>query len=254
MRQVLDRAIAVVWYAVVGIAVAIPSALAAAPGNVKDDATAAQVLARMADVYQNCKTNADAGMVKTKFITKEEEWLDEKPFTTAYVRPDRFRFEYSNKFPLSDSPTSIRHIIWANGKDVRTWWDVQPGVKKEVSLGMAIAAATGVSSGAAHIIPRLLMSKDVGGQSVAKLVQPERLADAALGNQQCYRIRGKGFSDKNDSISLWISKNTLLIHRIDEASEFDDFRTEKTTTYKPQTDITINKDKLEFNPSEQRGK
>lgn len=112
---------------------------------------------------------------------------------------------------------------------------------------MAIAAATGVSGGPALTIPVLLMPKVIEACSVTDLQQPNRIADTVLDDVECYRIQGK---QKASDITLWISKKTYLIHRIDESDQFTDFRTETTTTYKPRVDVVLDESKLTFNAPE----
>ncbi len=103
--------------------------------------TAETILAQMKQTYANCQTYQDTGVVTTTFIQSSGNWIDEKPFLTAFVRPDRFRFEYKE----TQSSAEYRYIIWLNGAEVLSWWDVTPGIKTEESLDMAIAGATGVS-------------------------------------------------------------------------------------------------------------
>ena len=58
--------------------------------------TAPQILDRMTEVYANCKSYRDSGVVKT-LVIHPENWLrnrtTEGPFKTAFIRADRFRFE-----------------------------------------------------------------------------------------------------------------------------------------------------------------
>ena len=95
-----------------------------------DTLTAKEILERVANVYAKCKSYRDSGVVKTVFIWTDRKRTVEKPFTTAFVRPDRFRFEYKNK--------ARRYIVWRKGNDVQTWWDVTPGTKKPKSLALAL--------------------------------------------------------------------------------------------------------------------
>lgn len=212
-----------------------------------EGSNATEIIMQLENVYKTCESYSDSGIVKTVFFTNDDKRIDEKPFTTAFIRPDQFRFEYSSKFPIPGSE-SMRHIVWANGEDVRTWWDIKPGAKQMPSLGMAIAAATGVSSGSALTIPRLLMPEVIEAWSVTNLQQTNRIDDAVLDGVDCYRVQGK---DKSSRITtLWISKKTYLIHRIDESHQFTDFRTETTTTYKPNVNNVIDENKLTFNAPE----
>ena len=48
-------------------------------------------------------------------------------------------------------PNSV--TVWRDGKDVQTWWDLTPGIKKPESFALALAGATGVSSSSSHTVP-----------------------------------------------------------------------------------------------------
>jgi len=253
MRLALNRTTVATLLVVFGLGIAISSAEEKVAKPAADDATPAKIIARMAEAYKNCKSYSASGVVKTVFFQQNGQRVDEKPFTTVFVRPDRFRFEYSSKFPVPGAEP-VRHIVWAKGKDVRTWWDIQPGVKKEDSLNMALAGATGVSSGSAHTVPKLLMPTEIEGWSVTELRNAKRLPDATVDKVTCYRIQGNHKDADGDPVTLWISKKTFLIHRIDETDKFPDFRTEETTTYKPSVGIEIDESKLRFNPPEERDK
>jgi outer membrane lipoprotein-sorting protein len=114
---------------------------------------AQDVLDRMAKAYAGCKSYRDSGVVKTVFIEATGNRDVEKPFTTAFVRPDRFRFEYKEEAGGQER----RYIVWRKGKEVQTWWDVKPGVEKPESLNLALAGATGVS-GSSEPVREVLLS------------------------------------------------------------------------------------------------
>jgi outer membrane lipoprotein-sorting protein len=207
--------------------------------------TAKQVLDRMAKTYAQCKSYRDSGMVKTVFVLADGNRTMEKPFTTAFVRPDRFRFEYSE----AQLSRKMRYIVWWNGREARSWWSVMPGVKKEESLGMALAAATGVSGSSAHTIPALLVSKEVGGRRLTDITDAKRIKDAQHGKVACFRIEGK-FADS--PMTLWIDQKHFLVRRIDLERTLKDFRTEETTTYEPVVDEKIADKLLKFDPPDEK--
>jgi len=217
-----------------------------------DKPSAREIISRMEETYRTCRSYSDTGLVKTVFISEHGNRIEKKPFTTAFVRSDRFRFEYRSKHPFPGAK-ELRHIIWSDGDEVRTWWDVRPGVKKEPSLLMAVAAATGVSGASAKTIPTLLMPDKLGASRITMLDQPKRLAESTIDGVACYRVRGKLAYSDSPPITLWISKASFLIHRIDETALFaatEDrhaFRTELTTTYKPNVGIELTEEDLAFN-------
>jgi outer membrane lipoprotein-sorting protein len=210
-----------------------------------DALTAKQILDRMAKAYAECKSYRDAGVVKTVIVQADGKWTVEKPFSTVFVRPDRFRFEYTE----SQGGRDLHDIVWRKGKEVQTWWDVKPGIEKAESLGLALAGATGVSSGSAHTVPALLLSDEVGGRRLTDMTEAKRIEDATLQKVDCFRIEGK-FGES--PMTLWLDKKTFLVLRIDSQQKIKDFRIEETTTYEPVIDAEIADKMLEFNAPNQK--
>ena len=138
----------------------------------------------------------------------------------------------------------MRFIIWSNAKDVKTWWDVKPGIEKPKSLALALGGAAGVSSNSSLSVPQLLLPEKMGWRRLA-LTDPKRAKDGKLNKAECFRVEGKY---GGNPITVWIDKKTYLVRRIDEQAKFDDFRTEQTTTYEPIIDKKITDKMLEFDP------
>jgi hypothetical protein len=90
------------------------SAVSIAQTGQRDTRTASEILALLAKTYHDCKSYADSGVVRTIFVTPDGGTRTaDKPFKTAFVRPDRFRFEFEDKGPGGDQ--SIRYIVWRQG-------------------------------------------------------------------------------------------------------------------------------------------
>jgi outer membrane lipoprotein-sorting protein len=202
---------------------------------------AQDVLDRMAKAYAGCKSYRDSGVVRTVFIQGAGNRTVEKPFTTAFVRPDRFRFEYQE----TQGGQARRYIVWRKGTEAQTWWDIKPGVEKARSLDLALGGATGVSGGSAHTAPALLLPNEVSGWRLTKLRDPKRIEDARLDKADCFRIQGRDFGDSPTTV--WIDKKTFLVRRIDSQKKFDKFRAEETTTYDPVVNEEVPDRALEFN-------
>ena len=192
--------------------------------------TAAQILERMAKTYAGCKSYRDSGVGRTALRGVDVNVVQEKPFATAFVRPDKFRFEYTEVRP---EKRISHYIVWRQGDDVRTWWDIQPGVKKPESLGFALAGATGVSGGTAHTVPNLLLPAEVQGRSLKDLAEATRIEDETLDKTECYRVKGK-FGPF--PVTVWIDKATYLVRRIDSEKVFPTFTSQETITYDPTLD------------------
>jgi len=238
MRRVLPKS-AHILFCVLGACV---SAIVSDAEPRRESLGAKQVLERMGATYARCRTYRDAGVVTTVYTEITGKRTVEKPFTTAYVRPDRFRFEYTER---KDDGGVYRYLVWRRGKDVRSWWDVTPGVTKLESLGMALSAATGVSGGSAHTIPALLFADEVGGRRPTDITEARRVEDAALGTVECVRIQGR-YADR--PVTLWLEKTTFLIRKIELKREFDTFFVEETTTYDPVLNDEVTEAMLAFDP------
>jgi outer membrane lipoprotein-sorting protein len=202
--------------------------------------SAREILDCMAKAYAGSKSYRDTGVVTTVFVKATGTLTVEKPFKTAFVRPDRFRFEYTEKGRGGDD----RYIVWRKGAEVRTWWDVEPGIEEAATLDAALAAATGVSGSSAHRVPALLLPNEIRGRGLTELTDPRRASDARIDKADRFRIEG-GFA--GDPMTLWIDTTTFLVRRIEAKHQFADFRTEATTTYDPVIDAEILDGELEFN-------
>lgn len=238
---------------------------AAGPLVAQDDTsqaegTVAWIFQNMEQVYADCTTYSDSGVVKTIFFRAEGERVIEKPFTTAFVRPDRFRFEYVEQ---REDRRESRYIVWENGPLVQVWWSIGPAEFLDCvdsSLSLALAGGTGISGGSAHTIPALLLPDEIGGWRLMDMTEAERIEDAYLDEVGCevtaasgsgtefYRIQGEFVTSP---MTLWIEKETFLVRRIDKQNQFDDFRTKTTTTYSPAINGDISEDMLKFGAPEQ---
>ena len=242
MPRIDLRQTCVIWYLTATLL--LPLACARKPKQ--DTLTAKEVVERMAKTYASCKTYRDSGIVRTVFIQAGRDHIVEKPFSTVFVRPDRFRFEYKEK--ELGNRREYRYIVWRKGKDVQTWWDVAPGIEKPQSLGSALAGATGVSGGSAHTVPALLIPDEVGGRRLTDITEAKRIEDAKLNKVDCFRIQGQFVGSP---MTLWVDKKTFLVRRIDSQIKFDNFSTQETTTYKPVIDGEVTDKMLEFDPPKQ---
>lgn len=202
------------------------------------------ILTRMAKTYRTCRSYRDSGVVKTETIYSDGKRTREitTAFATAFVRPDRFRFE----FTTGASPNFRgRYIIWRNGNDVKKWWYVRPVVKKPKSLASALGGAAGVSRGTSKLIPALLIPKEVTGSEIAGITEAKRIADAKLGKVDCFCIQGQF---RVGAGTLWIEKKSFLVRKLVTSWKEDDFSTRTIKTYKPFIDGEVADKMLEFDP------
>lgn len=217
------------------------SAGIAAEKESTDGLTAQQILDKMTTTYATCKSYRDSGVVTNDFGPHSAgdnfpRHVDVKPFRTAFVRPDQFRFEY-----YDGTPEKL-YIVWAKGGEVRRWWYIKTGVEKEPSLDLSLGGATGVSGGSAHTIPALLLPDQVGGAKLLAMIDLTRLPDESLEGTPCFKLQGKyGFG--NQPRTVWLEKATFLVRRIAERTGL----AKNTTDYRPEVNKDIPAKELELN-------
>ena len=210
---------------------------AGAPSNGGD---AAKILERVAQTYAGSRTYQDKGVVKTVFVNGERRRTTERRFHTAFARPDRFRFEFSERTCCEDVG---RYIIWQNGPEVLKWWEIQPTVEKMESLRMALGAAAGVSAGTSDTIAPLLLP-DLRPGRLTRPAEATLLTDADLDGVRCLRVQ---VSERGQPLTIWIDSGTYLIRRLDESRKLSEgTQTETTTTYEPVIDQEVAEDALAF--------
>jgi outer membrane lipoprotein-sorting protein len=212
--------------------------------TISPNARADQILNLVAETYKHCTTYSDSGVLTT---TDTPGRTRTSNFSTAFVRPDRFRFEYHDENLVTHGPDL--YLVWRQGQDVRFWSDLATDVKSAVSSGIAlhsaIAMATGVTLGSSFLIPSLLLPDEISGRYLTDMKSATRLDDARLGEVNCFRIQGKL---AKYSTTIWIDSKTLLIRKIETADDFDSFHNEQTITYEPVINEQVPQQKLAFSP------
>lgn len=178
-------------------------------------ADAAAILRRARERYARLKTYQDHGNVRFTLLGS----VNEVTFETAFVRPDMFRFEWSKGHPFPPLRHFVtRSAIWSNADGAFTWTRY-PGrdatMRKDASLAMSVAGATGVSSGAAHTAATLLMPdlwrEEPFGKSVLDLESAQWAGADAADGVAVHRILGQR---RGGPVELWIGKEDGLLRRV----------------------------------------
>ncbi|MGD1148212.1 MAG: hypothetical protein ABR961_09705 [Thermoanaerobaculaceae bacterium] len=222
------------------------------------DLTPVKILRTMERAYAGCRSYRDAGEVRTTIVTDGGRAGSDRPFTTAFVRPGRLRFQFTDP-GLGERSSS--YIVWSDGTEVLSWWDAKPGVRRPGSLQAALAPAAGISGGSSVRIPGLLMPEAMGEGPL--LIAPERIEDGTDRGVACFRINGKSrktpytlsmgarvLTVKEESVTLLIDRATFLLRKVQETRTFDTYTSESTTTYTPEVDVEIPAGQLAFGAPE----
>jgi hypothetical protein len=202
---------------------------------------ASGILSRVEGVYAKCRTYVDSGSLTIRFVESGGVHTEERPFSTAFIRPDRFRYEFRSTNSLGESQ---RYLIWKDKDDVRRWWDVD-NQERRIPLSRAVAGAAGVSGGSTLSVPSLLFPHEIGGRRPTQLEHPSRAEDSFIDGAECYCIKG---STESRLITLWVEKKHCLLLRIDVVVELDGFRTESSCVYRPVIDAEVKETALMYDP------
>lgn len=174
---------------------------------------AGEVLQSMVALYASLISYSDTGHVRTKIMASG--LVHRKWFSTLYQKPSSFRFTFFCPHPYPQlSHIVTQHVVGFDGSEgyrlTKRPDDAQP-LRSSGSLHMALAGATGISSGAAHTIGRLLLPA-VGGLSILDLLNPRFNDETAIDGTVCHSITAE--FPQGGERELWIEKDSLLLRKV----------------------------------------
>ncbi len=186
------------------------------------DTSAADLLARTASIYGSCSTYQDTGEVTTVFITGRWPWdrrTQRTRFKTAFVRPNRFLFEYRE---VGVGPESEWHggVMWMRGPELRNWSTHKLVPDEYKSASDAMGAFAGVSSGASHFIPRMLDSKLGAAGSLPDSPTARVVGNGDLDGVLCTRVEGVRY--RGQRVIVWIEDQSGLVRKLETGHNFDE--------------------------------
>lgn len=232
------------------------------------DASAADVLARVAETYARCRSYRDRGAV-TIIMNHEHDRPDIRPFSTRFVRPDRFAFEFSSEF----YGETTRFAVWLASGATKLWETVQPHLETLESLELGLAAGTGISGGSAYRVPTLLMPQFASSPLAHPMARIVSSPEASQYN--CVVVERP--LKRTGVEHWWIDRDSWLVRRVVQprrtlppmddadiarvaasgtalsAAEIERFRSMRTvveyiTEYEAEIDVDIPAAELEFTP------
>jgi hypothetical protein len=200
-----------------------------------------KILDKMVSVYASCISYEDRGKVKTTFFGALDA-TKSKRFSTVFVRPSRFRFEFGED--RLDGST-MHYIVWRDESVIKSWWTIQPETRTFETLAIALGAVAGVSGGSAINVPSMLMGDLQDLHRIQTLTQLSVKGEEKVGDKTAYRIEGRDW--RNNFLTIWIDRERFLLLKIHEKRKLKTVESEITTTYQARININIAPDKLAFN-------
>lgn len=214
--------------------------LTATSGHAQEKVSAKEILDRMVSVYGSCKSYEDKGQTKEVFFRTGGSRVVIKPFTTAFVRPSHFRFEFTEHNNLMTQ----RFVVWRDQGSIRSWWSLRPETKYYETLTEPIARATGVSSMSALVVPSMLFQNLGDRRVIQSLTELGLVGEEKVSGRNAYRIRGKNVVNK--WLTIWIDKETFLLVKLFQKTNFSDFDVDLTIQYDPKINLDVPPEKLAF--------
>jgi len=209
--------------------------------------TASEILDNMVAAYAALASYKDSGEVK---LTREGEGerVRRLVFSTSFVRPELFRFEYDKHHETSDPESSERYVVWSDEQGIRSWWAVRPEVREFDAIEHALGGPTGVSHGSATRIPALLMPQMLWGSGMRHLERPVLVGEERIGTSDCYRLEVTRGDRSRRRMTLWLEKETYLVRKVYDSMQLPSGTTHMTATYSPRANIEILPQEFHFVP------
>jgi hypothetical protein len=206
------------------------------------NATGPQVLAAVARQYAGAKSYFDRGLVRQVTIFSDgRRRVRDRPFTTAFVRGDRFRYEYWDE----GDRFMRRCVVWSDGNEAKALWPFAKPNLETTPLHRGLAGATGISGSSASTIPNLLLPDQLTAFKLTAIADALRTSDEIIEGAQCIRIEGH-FGYLVTPQTVWIEKDTGLVRQLYSAYNVGTYRTETTTSYSPFLNQPIPSELLQF--------
>lgn len=176
-----------------------------------------EILRRTAETYGSCSSYRDVGEVVTRTTMSRGVSTESKPFSTHFITPHRFRFEFYTRTSEPDEKPD-RLVIWSDRRVVGSRWSVRPEIDLGAKLGERLEAAAGISDGASHALPSLLLPFEFKVRLLEGFTVDACSLDEA--ERPCYKLVGTCSYWDLQPKSYWIDAESFLIRRIHEANEF----------------------------------
>ena len=213
--------------------------------------TGEQILAQVKANYAQCQSYMDSGQVQTVYIRERERRTEIKPFTTAFVRPGGFRFEFQSRRGELEWD---RYIVWQKDSAVKSLWTPNEEEREFNDLGRALAGPTGVSGGSASLMPALLLPQIIRGGLLKVLTNVTLVGEDSVGKFAAYKLEALDLAGR--TVTLWIDKGRLVLLRLYQKRKIDPsklpngkgapFETENTITFDPVINEPVPATRLEF--------
>ena len=199
-----------------------------------DEPEARRIVDAMAATYANATTYRDTGESFHDVMTIHGGQMNRFRFTTAFLRPDSFRFAWVVRF--GDDPP-IPAIAWSSGGAARLRI-ANENPQEYASAGRVATAAVQPSAGDASRVPRLLMPDEATGPSLVEDLYAFRMVgEEDVDGHRCHIVRGEHSTAGEQR--MWIDADSHLLRKFEYVRKLRGFDVKTTVFYDPQIDVLV---------------
>ena len=168
------------------------------------------ILQNMHKAYSVVTSYQDSGVIEVVADFGKYKQTMTTNFSIWFKQPTSLRVDWSHMInPIGGK--KYRSVLWSNGNDTHYFSELSNETEKMKSLMMGIAAATGVSGGAANTIPSMLLPRDYRlTAAFTMLTDLQLIKEIEFEGTQCYVISGKQIGL---NYTLWIGKDDYLLRK-----------------------------------------
>lgn len=204
-----------------------------------------EILNGMVAAYATLATYRDSGEVRLSQDRQGENVVERIVFSTAFVRPELFRFEFEWPAPAVNPKP---YVVWSNGQGARSWWALRPGIREFDSIEFALGGPTGISHRSATRIPGLLMPNMLWGSGMRHLERPVLLGEEKVGASDCYKLEVMEGVDPGRPMTLWLDMETYLVRKVHTSRNLPGGTRYMTALYSPHPNVEIPAQDFDYQP------
>jgi hypothetical protein len=179
------------------------------PDKAAKPLTAQEQLDACRKLYETAKTYRDEGKVDSVIDAGAQKISDSKPFTTAFERDGRFRWQFEHS-AMPGRKVDQKYLVWSDDqKTFRSRWTLMGKTDTFSSIDMAMAGPTGVSGGSATAVIPLLRPDIKIALRDTDLHDPRIVGTEKLDGVECTMIRGTQPS-ADSVVVLWLDSGHAI--------------------------------------------
>jgi VWFA-related protein len=200
--------------------------------------TAPQILARTSSVYGSCRSYTDEGEVSTRIFISYAPRPTIEHFSTAFVRPDAFRFEFRAGMVSRD----LRFIAWKSGPLEKAY---RPMVLQQSPVEDTLLSLSLQSHGSSLTVPALLMPDLFHGPGLfASFTSLKLNGEDKIDGRHAFKIEAEL---QDEPLTLWIDTTQFVILKVEQKWKLGEVNRETITRYRPVLNSEVSAEQLVFN-------